>query len=179
MIFIINNLSKIIIHITIFLIIYILIRLLYIKIYNKKTILNQEILKLLFWTYLYSIITITILISLPKDLSSLFPLDFKGNINTTTFLVVTHTINSIKHGNYQYILINVLGNIVAFIPLGILLPIIYGKKGLFNVLIYGFTFSFFIEIIQSLLFRATDVDDIMLNTLGTLIGYFIYRFIIK
>ena len=116
---------------------------------------------------------------MPKDLSSLFPLDFKGNINTTTFLVVTHTINSIKHGNYQYILINVLGNIVAFIPLGILLPIIYGKKGLFNVLIYGFTFSFFIEIIQSLLFRATDVDDIMLNTLGTLIGYFIYRFIIK
>lgn len=177
--FIINNFTKILMYIGIYIPIYIFFRYSYLKIYKKDINKKEEFMKFIFYLYIFTMITLTILISLPKNLKNLLQIDVNWKINTTTFLVFTHALNSLKSGNYQYILINLLGNIAAFIPMGILLPMIYKKKRLFSVVVYGFVFSMCIELSQLLLFRATDVDDVMLNTLGTLIGYLIYRFIIK
>lgn len=35
-------------------------------------------------------------------------------------------------------------------------------------------FSFFIEFVQYFIGRSADIDDLMLNTLGGILGYFIY-----
>lgn len=76
-------------------------------------------------------------------------------------------------------LLNLAGNVVGFIPFGMLLPTIREKKiGFFKVFLLSFELSLLIEISQLLLRTGScDVDDLILNTLGGCIGYGIYWFI--
>lgn len=75
--------------------------------------------------------------------------------------------------------INVVGyllNIVMFIPLGFLIPLIWKRMGKFLYIIFtGFAFSLLIEISQLFSYRGTDVDDLILNTLGAAVGFLLYR----
>ena len=75
--------------------------------------------------------------------------------------------------------INIIGNICLFIPTGILLPILYRRLDSFRkVILTGAGLSLVIEIIQLLLPNSvTDIDDLMLNTLGVAIGYGIYTLV--
>ncbi len=68
--------------------------------------------------------------------------------------------------------INVFGNIIMFIPVGIMFPHIFKKVNNFWVTIaLGFAFTFFIEFTQLFLYdRCSDVDDLLLNTVGAAIG---------
>ncbi|MDH6368778.1 glycopeptide antibiotics resistance protein [Paenibacillus sp. PastF-3] len=68
-----------------------------------------------------------------------------------------------------------LGNVVAFIPFGILIPLLYPSS--FKKFILMFIISIFVlETLQSLTFLGTfDVSDIISNTLGATIGYCAYR----
>ncbi|MDY2791511.1 MAG: VanZ family protein [Eubacteriales bacterium] len=70
---------------------------------------------------------------------------------------------------------NVLGNFAIFIPLGILLPFFFQKLTLWKTAVVGLTVSFGFEIIQYLTgFGMTDIDDLILNTLGTFVGAALY-----
>ena len=65
---------------------------------------------------------------------------------------------------------NFLGNILLFVPVGVLLPVVTGWKR--QTLIVGCSFSVLIELIQLITRRGCfDPDDIILNSLGCLIGY--------
>ncbi len=71
-------------------------------------------------------------------------------------------------------------NIILFIPLGFFLPILYKKYRNFKeVTKVGFLTSLFIEIMQLFSHRATDIDDLITNTLGTIIGYLIFKIFVK
>ncbi len=73
-------------------------------------------------------------------------------------------------------LLNTLGNIIGFIPYGIFIPILFKRAdGFLKLLLIGFLSSLAIETIQ-LIFDVGvfDVDDLMLNTLGTISGYGLY-----
>ena len=70
----------------------------------------------------------------------------------------------------QYIL-----NVVLFVPLGFLLPALwegFAKKR--TVLAAGFLLSLLIEVLQIFSYRVTDVDDLIMNTLGALAGYLLF-----
>ncbi len=73
--------------------------------------------------------------------------------------------------------INLFGNVLCFIPFGIFLPAV-GRhfKSFVRVTILAALFSLFIESIQ-LYFKVGifDVDDLMLNTLGGMTGYVMYK----
>ena len=72
---------------------------------------------------------------------------------------------------------NVLGNVLLFIPFGYFVNnILKNKKILINILITLVT-SVSIELIQIYIGRSFDIDDIILNIVGGLIGYFIYKFL--
>ena len=75
-------------------------------------------------------------------------------------------------------IINIVGNIVLFIPIGILIPILWKIKDRYVILI-GFLISLSIEITQLFLDRVTDVDDLILNTLGVIIGVLVYKCVKK
>ncbi|WP_334297190.1 VanZ family protein [Anaerosporobacter faecicola] len=72
--------------------------------------------------------------------------------------------------------INIVGNIVAFIPFGFILPAISPKNRKFlNVALLSFEFTLSIELLQLVLQVGTfDVDDIFLNLMGGIIGYLLF-----
>ena len=73
---------------------------------------------------------------------------------------------------YDGWLINIIGNIAMFIPFGIVLPICFRKlDNIKKTVIAGICVTIFIELSQLLSpERHTDIDDIILNTSGVLIG---------
>ena len=73
-------------------------------------------------------------------------------------------------------IIDYLLNVVMFIPLGFFIPLIWKKMGkLSNAILAGAAFSILIELSQLLSYRGTDVDDLITNTLGAVIGYIMYK----
>lgn len=63
-------------------------------------------------------------------------------------------------------------NILLFVPLGIMLPLFWEHfRNCKRILLFGFTMSLTIELLQILTYRATDVNDLITNTLGTYLGY--------
>lgn len=67
---------------------------------------------------------------------------------------------------------NSILNILLFVPLGIMLPILWRKfRNLKNALLFGFLMSCAIELLQILTYRTTDVNDLITNTLGTFLGF--------
>lgn len=82
---------------------------------------------------------------------------------------------------WKTVILNLVGNIVAFVPFGFFLPMFFkfGRNFLGCVFASSF-FSFFVESVQlATKVGAFDVDDIFLNTLGGLIGFFLYLFMNK
>ena len=74
--------------------------------------------------------------------------------------------------------INLGGNIIMFIPLGLLLPLVFPRlSSLFRVLLTTATLITAVEIIQLFtLVGCCDIDDLILNVLGAAIGYGILKF---
>ncbi len=71
---------------------------------------------------------------------------------------------------------NFLGNIILFMPVGMLIPAVTGRKKMWRSVVAGGGLSLFIEITQLITSRGCfDPDDVMLNVLGCVIGYGLYR----
>lgn len=72
-------------------------------------------------------------------------------------------------------------NIIFFMPFGFLLPTLWKKyRRLLPTLFTGLAFSIIIEIGQLFVrFRATDVNDLIMNTLGTICGWIIFKLMSK
>jgi glycopeptide antibiotics resistance protein len=73
-------------------------------------------------------------------------------------------------------IVNILGNVLAFAPFGFLLPMIHKRyRSFFKILFLSILFSLTVEVIQLFLkVGIFDVDDILLNTFGGLVGYIIF-----
>lgn len=70
----------------------------------------------------------------------------------------------------QYLL-----NFFLFVPMGFLVPLLWKQYRTENhVLLFGFGTSFAIEVLQMFCGRTTDVDDLLMNTLGAIIGYWMF-----
>lgn len=71
---------------------------------------------------------------------------------------------------------NVLLNVAMFMPLGVLLPWVHRLfRKWYVMLLSGFGFSLFIEVIQLITNRGLfDVDDLFANTLGAVFGYGVF-----
>lgn len=79
----------------------------------------------------------------------------------------------------RYIILSAL-NILLFVPFGMLVPLLWEKfRSLKKMTLLGLSASLFIEVMQLFTFRATDVDDLIMNTLGTMLGYWIMSRMIR
>lgn len=71
---------------------------------------------------------------------------------------------------------NTILNIVLFMPPGFLLSVLWKEyRSLRMTAAAGFLLSLFIEILQIFSFRLTDVDDLITNTVGAVLGYCISK----
>ncbi len=92
-----------------------------------------------------------------------------------------HTIAFYLSGKPRNPFKNIIGNIILFIPLTILIPLVFEKTQQGSkIILICFLTSLAFEIIQLFtLFGSFDVDDLILNTLGGFIGFFIFILIIS
>ncbi len=99
--------------------------------------------------------------------------------NLIPFKVLFETYQEVfVNGYINYFLINFLGNIILFIPFGLIVPLLW-KTSTVKTILVGFCSSLFIEICQLFLTRGTDIDDLMLNTTGVLLGILVLKFLQK
>ncbi len=95
--------------------------------------------------------------------------------NLTLFKEINRFWNMRYTYGWDVTIVNLLGNVVCFMPFGFLLPTVSRKKIFKNFLSVTFMamlFSLGIETVQLLMkVGAFDVDDIFLNTVGGLVGY--------
>ncbi|HUS01253.1 MAG TPA: VanZ family protein [Chitinophagaceae bacterium] len=93
----------------------------------------------------------------------------------------------LRHNTFKrlHVIENIIGNIVLFAPLGIFLPLLSRKfYSLKRMIVTAFICSLSIELIQLIgrqfgNYRTVDIDDIILNTLGAILGYFIVRWLLE
>ena len=76
-------------------------------------------------------------------------------------------------------LTNTLLNVVLFIPLGFFLPFFWERFHRFPyAVLFGFFTSMLIESLQIFTLRATDINDLITNTFGTILGYFLGKLLL-
>lgn len=75
--------------------------------------------------------------------------------------------------------INTVGyqlNVVMLVPFGFLAPLLWPRLDrLWRTALAGLSFSLLIELSQLVNYRSSDVDDLLMNTLGAVIGFAAYR----
>ena len=88
-------------------------------------------------------------------------------------------VNLLDYESKSDLLLNIIGNFAMFIPTGIMTPLIYPRlKSFQKTVLTGAGISLAIELIQlPFAVRASDVDDLILNTLGCITGYGIYALV--
>ena len=129
--------------------------------------------KLLFWTYLLFLFVFVILkfTGSVQDLLDRMAAEPYGKTYNLEPLATIKT--QLRHWSEGWARFNLIGNTVAFVPFGFLLPLTYRKRcSLFAVLLLGLMFVLFAEALQLYTNLGTfDVDDIILNMSAIFLGY--------
>lgn len=103
-----------------------------------------------------------------------------AGVNLVPFSEITRYLTHISAIGFIHVGINILGNIIVFIPFGYALPSLFGagkRRPILYVLI-SMVFSIMIELLQFVSNTGCcDVDDVILNTFGGLCGYLVYAFL--
>lgn len=99
------------------------------------------------------------------------------NYNLVPFKTIKNYIIYRKYVTNEIFNNNIYGNIIAFVPMGFFVSVIFSNlRGIIKIIFTTFIASSIVEIIQYKFSVGNfDVDDIILNTIGGLIGYIIYR----
>ena len=102
---------------------------------------------------------------------------FVDKPNFIPFKVINKYISNAHHIN-DWFTKNLAVNIIMFMPCGFLTPLFFKKNRIWHILIFGIVLSVIVEMLQALLGVGTvDIDDVILNTFGTLVGFGIYKLI--
>lgn len=101
--------------------------------------------------------------------------------NLVPFKEITRYITKYRSFGFLRVFINLAGNVLAFVPFGLFLPIfLKSQKKWLKTLLYGLIFVVSIELIQVLTrVGCSDVDDIILNMTGILLGFWGNLFLTK
>ena len=89
-------------------------------------------------------------------------------------LAITNNFGAPHKAHYRYITgRNIIGNILLFLPWGFLAPLtFYNFQSLRRVIFYTIVLSVCAELLQFILvIGVADVDDVIFNTIGALIGF--------
>ncbi|WBX80481.1 VanZ family protein [Virgibacillus salarius] len=111
------------------------------------------------------------------DIMSHFTFNFDGyywnNHNFIPFKTITYYLFLANDININIRVENLTGNIIGFMPFGFILPLLSSKFHRFKkITIATLSLSLTFELIQLIFgFGSFDVDDVILNTLGGILGY--------
>ena len=101
----------------------------------------------------------------------------RGGVNLVPFYTIKNYCYVIRHpysdSILRHVIINLVGNVVMFVPLGFFLPKLWrGQRRFFKFLLTVILVIAAIEAVQlCTMLGSLDVDDLILNTAGGVIGY--------
>lgn len=160
---------------------------------NKNTTVFKLFLFIVFLLYVYKVFELTGILGIVENLSNIkLSFDSIGfAFRNSQFIPFYFLIEGLKLNNNDFLLLlgstymrKSLYNLVMLIPFGILVPWLF-KHRIEKVLSLTITLVLFIESTQffsnvfNISSRSFNVDDFILNILGSIIGYFIFRVILK
>lgn len=126
---------------------------------KEKIVLYEELLKYAFMIYIISLFHVVTFQDVSWSTSNFIPFKemFRYQLFSNLFFK------------------NVVGNMIMFLPYGFFISYFLKINKAKVVLVLSVIASLTIEITQLIIGRVFDVDDILLNVVGAIIGYFIYR----
>ena len=149
---------------------------------NSPTVLRKCIYKSLFFVY---IAWISLYLLVPSnfwlrvycnmigwktaeiDVSEMFT----GAFNVVP-IFFRYVFGDATYGGWTYRML--LSNVILFVPFGMLFPSVLKKVSYKNVVITCMLFSLIIELLQPVVGRSFDVDDIIMRIIGTTFGFLFY-----
>lgn len=144
---------------TIFLVVLISIRLTYIHVNREKFVFYKEFMNLIF--LIYALLLFNLLTN--SELN-----------NNSGYNLIPFTEILRYDMNTTYFKVNVLGNIALFIPFGYFISGYVRAKKMSHILFISIITSTVVEFVQHFIGRSFDIDDIILNVTGAVIGFLIY-----
>lgn len=189
---------------------YFLFRLIYLKaLHKKRKSTSKEMLGALFAFYFAGLLSQTVLPNIGFSFGDGLIIDvffnwknyiriskegfehiqnepIQGSINLIPFKTIASyfTGEDIRHFSLSdlsnFRIVNVLGNVLLFVPFGLLLPVINKRTAKFSrVLLWSSLLVLLIEFEQYFIGRSADIDDFILNVFGALCGYLLYKIVRK
>jgi glycopeptide antibiotics resistance protein len=143
--------------------------------------LKKEILLFVFFVYISSVLLLTV-VPLPETNYKNYESERINLVPVMrTFNEFMLTLTPAESYRFRPAMENIIGNFLLFFPAGILLPMLFKKADSLKRLAWIFFLSsFLIELMQFLLrlvgnYRFVDIDDIIMNVTGGLLGFFMYK----
>ena len=99
---------------------------------------------------------------------------------TVLFITFDVNLNLIPFEIFSKELVLSLLNMAMFVPLGFFLPLFLGKyRSLKSTMLFGLGATVTIELAQLLTYRATDINDVITNSIGCALGYVCFQLVNK
>lgn len=131
---------------------------------------TKGILWVVFLLYLGVLLKITVF----RSSFGSYPLCSHGQLELIPFVGLIQ----IFHNSVRVFLYLFVGNLIWFVPLGILLPLLTKVRR--STILWGFLLSLYIEVSQYIFGTGvSEVEDLILNTAGTAIGYGLFLLLRK
>lgn len=165
---------------------YIMFRFLKLKKNNSDINYKKEILYLIFVCYIVGLFN---LVLVPRNFWNTIWHNIFYNLNENPFEGIFDfsynfipTIYKIIIGEYtldSWGKAMIVGNFLMFIPMGILLSLCFENFKKKNMFKYAVLIPLAIEVLQLVVGRSFDIDDLVMNFLGIVIGYYLVKLIKK
>ena len=105
--------------------------------------------------------------------------NLENKLNLVPFKTIRNYMTALEIGNISETVVrnNLIGNFLLFLPMGYFLPTITKTRNFFLIEVKILIIIFLVEVIQLITgLGSFDIDDIILNFVGSIIGYGIYYF---
>ena len=165
---------------------YIIFRFLKLKKSNGDINYKKESLYLIFVCYIVGLFN---LVLVPRNFWDIIWYNIFYNFNENPFAGIFDfsynfipTIYKIIIGEYtldSWGKAMIVGNFLMFIPMGIMLPLVFKNINKKNIFVIAILITLSIEILQPIVGRSFDIDDIIMNFIGSIIGYLAVTIFIK
>lgn len=153
----------------------------------KKVTLNlpNYLVVFLFFIYITGVISLT-LFPIPIDerlISDRLATGDELRNNLIPFATIREMYNTMIHVGFSVFLLQIGGNILLLFPLGFFIPLLFKKINSYKkIILFGFSFSLLIELTQLTIsflinytYKSFDIDDLILNTIGSILGFIVLK----
>jgi len=105
--------------------------------------------------------------------------NWNDNMNLIPLRMVANYLRAFRAGMFSYFIIQFFGNVITFLPLGFFPALLFREFNARKAFFFGLSFSLGAECFQFFLGRHCDVDDVILNVTGVMLGFLLNRLVTK